>query len=842
MADPGVRLAGSGRLAVARSLLTGEWRDARLRLAAGVLALALGLALMVAIFLVNASALDEFDGAVRRLAGGADLIVRGPREGFDEALYPRLRRWPGVRAVSPELEIDAALAAGGNLRVYGLDPFRVGDVNAPLAAALAPHVLGLLRADAIVLSAGAARALCSRTCESLSLRVGAGLVRLRVIGVLSDGALPGTAAVMDIGSAQWALARTGRLSLLKVRAGDAGGVADLARELAAVLPAGVWVETPDADSARTAAVTRAYRLNLNLLALVALLTGAFLVYATAALSVERRRPAIGLVRALGAPARTVLGVLLAEGAVEGLIALVPGLGLGVALATLALAHAGADLGGGYFRGAPALHLHPLALAGFAALTVVAAALGAVLPARRALGLPIAAALRATAVAPDAAGAGRPLAVAGLGLIVALAGLALPTVRGLPFGGYVSIAGLLLGGLSLVPLATARLARAFGEPRSALAGLARAQIAGRGRRLEFTLGALLVSFSLMVAMAVMVHSFRVSFLDWLDAVLPADLNLRAPLGTSTAYWDEATGPRLRAVPGVAAVELRVEDSVALAPAQPPVALIARPLGAALRGVPLLRWAPVPAGETAIYVSEAVVDLYGWQPGRRVVLPLGGVARTVWVAGVWRDYARSFGAIVIDLDRYRALGGRAPVNAAQLWLEAGADAGLVAARVAALTHANAPGEVLSTAAIRARSVAIFDRAFALTYALLAISVGVGLLGTGFVLGAEVLARRAEFGLLRHLGLGRRDVLRLLAIEGGAQGLAAALAGVLLGLAQSLVLVYVVNRQSFHWSIGLAVPWPLLTVAACTLVAAAAVTARLAARGALGVDALRAVREDA
>ena len=346
MTDAGQRLPVAGHAAVARALLIGEWRDGRARLVAGVLALALGLALMSAIFLVNASALDEFDGAVRRLAGSADLIVQGPRVGFDEALYPVLRHRPGVRAVSPELEVQAALSGGGTLLVHGLDPFRVADVNAPLAAALAPYALGLLKADAIVLSAATARALCAPPCASLRVRVGTQTVTLRVIGVLADGVLPGTAAVMDLGSAQWTLARLGRLSQLKLRAAEGVAVAALSATLGRDLPAGIWIETPAADSARTAALTRAYRLNLNLLALVALLTGAFLVYAIAALSVERRRPAIGLVRALGTPAPTVLAVLVAEGAAQGMLALLPGLGLGIVIASLALEHFGADLGGG----------------------------------------------------------------------------------------------------------------------------------------------------------------------------------------------------------------------------------------------------------------------------------------------------------------------------------------------------------------------------------------------------------------------------------------------------------------------------------------------------------------
>ncbi len=849
MAEPGSpRWTWRALAAGAVALSAGELAHGRARALVGVLALAVGVALMVAIYTVNASALEAFEHGVREFAGTADLIVRGPRAGFDEALYPRLRALAGVDNVSPELEVTAALGDGGTLSLRGLDPFRLAALDPALAAALGPDALALLGADTVVLSAAAAARHCPVPCRSLGVRIGTAPRALTVIAVLPESAVAGEVALMDIGTAQWTFDRLGWLSVLRVRAAAGVARATLAATLAAEVPPGVVVETPDADAERGAVLSRAYRLNLNLLALVALLTGGFLVYATRALSVGRRLAVIGVLRALGVPRSALRGLLVGEGALLGLVAAGPGIVTGLALAALVLRLVGADLGGGYFRGAPTLSVHVLPLVGFAALAVLAAAAGAWLPARRALGVPVARALKGAGV-----DAGEPerrgVAAVALGAaVVALLGLALPSPAGLPLGGYLSIAALLVAAISLVPVLGTAILAVVPAPAGPVVALPKARLRADRARLELTLGALIISVALMVAMTVMVFSFRVSFLHWLDAVLPADLNARVPFTTTSAYWPPVTTQALAALPGVARAEFRVEDSVLLAPGRPVVALIARPLGPSGAGsLPLVRRVPasaaaaVDAGVDRVYVSEALVDLYGWQPGDTVVLPLGGARRTVTVAGVWRDYARSFGAITLDLETYHRLGGSALPNAAQFWLAAGADPVAVEREVRRLTGASGPIEVVSTPDIKARSVAIFDRAFVLTYGLLGVAVAVGLLGMGFVLSAEILARRSELGLLRHLGFSRAAVVGLLAVEGALQGVVAAVVGLGLGLLISVILVHVVNRESFHWSIDLSVPGVTLGLAAVVLVAATALTSALVAHAAARGTALSALREE-
>jgi putative ABC transport system permease protein len=236
-----------------------------------------------------------------------------------------------------------------------------------------------------------------------------------------------------------------------------------------------------------------------------------------------------------------------------------------------------------------------------------------------------------------------------------------------------------------------------------------------------------------------------------------------------------------------------------------------------------------------------DLYGYSVGAPLELPLNRGPRRFVVAGIWRDYARSTGSIVISRAAYIAATGDAGANEGSLWLDAGADPARVTAAVRALFPRGDSFETLTGTELRERSLRIFDHAFAVTYALEAIAVAIGLAGIGFAAGSTALARRAEFGMLRHLGVLKRQILALLAIEGLLTSAFGVLYGLILGAALSLVLVFVINRQSFNWSIDFAVPAWQLGLLSLGLVAAAAVTAVIGGSAAAGADAVQAVRED-
>ncbi|MEX1167697.1 MAG: ABC transporter permease, partial [Hydrogenophaga sp.] len=253
--------------------------------------------------------------------------------------------------------------------------------------------------------------------------------------------------------------------------------------------------------------------------------------------------------------------------------------------------------------------------------------------------------------------------------------------------------------------------------------------------------------------------------------------------------------------------------------------------------------------ALYVSEAMVDLHGAQVGQELpALAAAFGARAAhtrfFVAGVWRDYARQHGSVVMDRADYLRLTGDERINDVALHLTPGGNEAQVQTAIRALAASMGADQLIELASaseIRAISLRIFDRSFAVTYWLQAVAIGIGLFGVAASFSAQVLARRREFGLLAHLGLTRRQILGVVALEGLAWTALGALAGLALGLAVSVVLVHVVNPQSFHWTMDLALPWLRLLLLCAAVVLAGTVTAWLAGRAAAGRDAVQAVKED-
>ncbi|MDQ2780492.1 MAG: ABC transporter permease, partial [Pseudomonadota bacterium] len=284
---------------------------------------------------------------------------------------------------------------------------------------------------------------------------------------------------------------------------------------------------------------------------------------------------------------------------------------------------------------------------------------------------------------------------------------------------------------------------------------------------------------------------------------------------------------------------------LAGDRPAVTLIARPLADPAADLPLLE-TPLPEGvvqrgEVGVFVTEAMVSLYDAKPGTLLSLPLGDQTVKARVRGVWRDYARQFGAVAIAAADYRRLSGDDRINDLALWLAPGADTAAVQRALRALLPDPSMLEFASTAELRTLSLRIFDRSFAVTYYLQAVAIAIGLIGIAASLSAQVLARRKEFGLLSHLGLTRWQIVAVVAGEGGAWVAAGTLIGLLLGLAVSMVLVYVVNPQSFHWTMGLVLPWPRLALLAAAVLVAGTATAAFSARRAAGRLAVLSVKED-
>jgi len=841
---------------LAFTLLWREWRHHPWRHGVALLAVALGVALAYSVHLINSSALNEFSTAVRAANGEPDLSLRGPGAiGLSDTLLDAVAADAGVELASPVLEIDtyARTAAGERVavRVLGVDTLLI----APLAPALLPRPaegedrLVFLDPDAAFANAAARQALGAVDGQMLSLQSGPAWQSLRLAGSVAAGGA--ATLVMDIAGAQQHFGALGRLSRIDLRLAPGTEPAALLARLA--LPPGVNAVAPDVAEQRVSQLSRAYRVNLTVLALVALFVGAFLVFSVVSLSVAQRTPGFALLGVLGMDARARQRLVLGECALLGLLGSALGLALGTGMAAAALRLLAGDLGGGYFPGiTPALQFSAPALLGFGALGVASAVVGGWWPARQAQAIAPAQALKGLG---DADGRAPPwwpgLALVALGTAAAF----MPPLFGLPLAAYLGVAALLFGGVALVPAAVHALLALplFGRlQQHALPLLALQRARFQRSTATAAVAGVVASLALSVALTVMVASFREGVDTWLGSVLPADLYARtagSSAASNQAWLPPEFAGQAAALPGVLRVQATRTQPLSLAPGQPSVALVARELSGAGSSVadalPLLD-PPLPAstlqpGEVAVYVSEAMVSLYGATPGSALALPLGAQTLNTRVLGVWRDYARQFGSVAIDQADYRRLTGDTRINDLALWLAPGASLPAVQTALRALAPDPAMLEFAAATELRVLSLRIFDRSFAVTYYLQAVAIAIGLVGIAASLSAQVLARRKEFGLLAHLGLTRAQVVGVVAGEGAAWVAAGTLIGLALGLAVSLVLVFVVNPQSFHWTMDLVLPAGRLALLCAAVLLAGTATAAFSARHATARSAVLSVKED-
>lgn len=819
-------------------------RAYRARQVLAVLAIALGVAMGLAIELVNRSALAEFRRALASINGNADASLRSASGWLDVRFFAQVVNDPRVREAAPILHLPVHLpglenqiAAGGtpqNIEIWGIDLFRAAQVNPGLlpdfAALEQPeHWFG---GDRVYASARLEQRLAqlplgTAVDRGLVLRVRGREHRLHLAGSLAQSTAGRDLLVTDIATLQEASGLPNALSRIDIRWKDpergSNGEALLAALGQDPEGSSLLLVRPDDEAERMSNLSRAYRVNLGILALVALLTGVFIVQSNMQLLASRQLPSLAILGVLGASRAQIARLMRLQALALGAVGALLGTLLGIGLAWILLARTGGDLGSGLIRssgaGIRADAGFLVAVAFYASLGLVVAWLGALLPIRAMHRLSPIAALKGALPTPSVSATALGKLAAGLLGLGAL-GLALEPIGHLPVGAYAALALWLCAGLLALPLLIQQLARVWPR-RNALHWLSRQRALAAPLSLSFSMTGIVASVSLCVAVTLMIGSFRDAVSDWLDHVLPADVYARVLKGE--APLDTVTQQKLAALPGLQRTEFQQVLDISLRPERPAVLLIVRELdpASAQSRLPITGTLRAPHPELpSVWVSEAMVDLYDWQPGSTQGLPLPNAQaneapseRTmqVFVAGVWRDYARQSGSLVIERKQWLKASGQTQLEATDVsWtLDAAAARSSaspepVGALVGAIDPAIASSLEIRTAQdIRQLSMRIFDRSFTVTYALQAVALLIGLLGVTGTLAAQSTTRLKEFAVLRHVGLSRSDCVRLLMLETAAV-LGVALGwGLLLGLALAWILIDWVNPQSFHWSMDMKPP---------------------------------------
>jgi len=776
------------QLALMRWLAISCWRQQPGPLLAAVFAIAMGVALGLGINLVNVSALNEFDNAISDINGDAQYQLTGALDWIDDEVLTVVEQSPDVLAASPIISLSVPIAQGESdspvtLPLVGLDIFRAARVAPSLLPQPDTSFAGgassaVFSDDAVFLSAAAMRMLQLEVGQQLPVLVNGRVVQLTVSGDVPGVDNRSVIAIMDIGAAQWHLGWLGKLSRIDLRLTkgvDAQQWLSQLKQIDSIASARVRLDRPDNTKQRMSNLSRAYRVNLNVLALVALLTGGFIVFAALDLAVTRLIPALSLISVLGATSALRIHLVLMLSVLLGVVGALLGICLGIGLAWILLGLVGGDLGGGFFASTrPSLSLPASSLLLFFTLGVSAAIAGALSPALKLRSLSPAQALK-SGQSLTLATKLSPLLISLILFITGCVLLLLPAINGIPVAAYVAIACWLFAGVLVVSALLGAVAQALSSisftQNHPILMLAIVRLNHAHSRAFPALAGVVASFALVCAMAMMVHSFRVSVDQWLEEVLPASLYVRVPGTAVSAAFSAEDRDRLMAVDGIERIEFARTQDLNIDPERPPVELVARNIEKNNPNASLpitgsvLNAANVRRDCTMIYVSEPASGLYQWQTGDQVNLPLAlnpNDSTCFQVGAIWRDYARQSGAIAIDRSDYIALTDDSTVSSASIWLKDTANDADVIARIRNQLDTLPGVRIRSSEDIRTLSLTIFDRSFAVTYALEAVALLVSLFGVATTYSGEALSRTREFGMLRHLGITRRQIVNLFVYE--------------------------------------------------------------------------------
>ncbi len=794
------------------------------QLAITLLGVSLGVGVFVAMQLAIQSSREAFRVSTETVAGRATHQVTGGATGVADSLVARIRIEGRVRAAAPVVEGIALspLLPRRPLRVIGIDPF----MEAPFRPFLGGGTSGgmdasrlLSVAGGVVISRETAERLGVGEGDPLPLTLPGGEVSLRVIGVFDaedewSRAGLGDLLVVDLSEAQDLFGMGGRLDRIDLILSDHPDEPS-PDDVAALLPPGTRLEPAGSKERAMEQMIRAFDLNLTALSLLALVFGIFLIYNTMTFSVVQRRRLIGTLRALGATRREILGDLLREALVLGLVGSAVGLALGVVMGRGLVRLVTATINDLYFVvSVDGLSLAPGVLLSGALLGVGATFLAAIPPAWEAGTVSPREALarsfvedRVRALVPRAAVAG-----AGLSLLGALVLL-------IPGGGvtlaFVALFVIILGMALLTLPATVLIVAALRPVTLRVGGIIGA-MAARGvvtalSRTAPAVAALVIAVSVSVGLGVMIQSFRGSVVRWLDTTLQADLYISPPSSISNradGRLPEMLREAALSTPGVDAVSTARGQEFSTAYGM--IRLVALELprqGEA--GIEFLNREPgeifarFRRGE-GVFVSEPFAFRNGVAVGDSVQLEGERGELSFPVLGVFRDYGAEMGVIMITRTAYDDDWTDPWITSLALFLEEGTDASRVEAELRARAGPESALLVRSNRALREMSLEVFDRTFTITRVLRGLAFIVAFIAVLSALMALQLERVRELGVLRANGMTPAQCWGLITAQTGIMGLVAGALAVPAGLVLSLVMIFVVNVRSFGWTLQMEVGW--------------------------------------
>ncbi|HEY5779406.1 MAG TPA: FtsX-like permease family protein [Terrimicrobiaceae bacterium] len=825
-----------------RQVVRQAWRHPLLT-GLNILGIALGITVFLAVQIANRGAIASFQAAAELTTGRAHLEIRG---NLDDDILPTIAAFPGVKAATPIVEgvVTFPDAPGEYLRILGVDPFTGREVFPFQLQTAGSSTLDLEKwladPDVIAVQTGFTKT------GSIQVLAGTMLRTLRPAFAFKPDAFTQTdprLAAMDIGWAQELFGSAGRISSILVLLDEPSEVEAVADGLRKIVPADARVALPAARSEEMKAMLGAFQLNVTAMSLVSLVVGMFLICNSVGASVIRRRVDIAILRANGATRGEVRRLFLCEAALEAAV----GVALGIWLAPLLAGWIAQPVSQSISSLYELVRVENTSLTDRQMLEAIAIGMTAALVAAW---LPASEAAHCDPARILHPGAGievfSPLHKRGLVVAILLIGAAFGLCvysleGGSKYLGFAAAGAIIAGFSLLVPwlaLAVAFFARNFGV----ISRLAANHFARSLHRNTLTIAALAAAIAMTISVTVMIHSFRASVQRWIERTLTADLYIAPAVneiaGSQALLPDEAQSwaegqPDVLEVGTFRELPIRFRD-------QPTTLAVIN--GKARGKLEFL------AGEDAeqafqsgecVAVSESFASRFGVEPRAVISLPTPAGIKEFTVCGVYKDFARDRGTILMHRTLFDRYWHEGQVHSLALKMRDPALSGPVGEAFRARFGHQGQFVLYDNAALRQRVFEIFDETFAVTSVLRGIAIIVAVAGVLFSLSALVIEREREIGVLRAMGASRTQVLGVFLTEAALLGFTSALSGLASGGALAMVLTWIINKAFFGWTIDLNYPALPLVTTPLWIVGVAFLAALLPAWRAANIAPARAVR---
>ena len=834
-------------LSSVRYLLHRPWQ-----MALSVLGITLGVAVVVAIDLGNQSAKHAFSLSSGAVTGKATHQIVGGPAGLPEDVYRALRLELGARNSAPVVEGYARLHDGKTLQLLGIDPLSDAQFRPYTGSAASPYPSNnrssspanfttslLATPNTALTSVETAESLALKPGDALTLGIADKRLSVEIVALIEpQNSLSAESLrnilITDISTAQELLGLEGRLSRIDLIAQQDERGERLLERISASLPPEAAIQSSAARSETVAQLTRSFDRNLFIISMLGLIIGAFLIYNTMTFSIVRRRPIIGSLRALGVTRQQVFAVVLGEALAIGVVSSIIGVLLGILIGRGLVQVITQNINDLFFVvSVQELAIPAWSLAKGALLGILATLAAAFVPALEATGIPPREALsrshletRLKSAVPLASAVGLILIAVGIALII------LP-VDTLTFT-FIGLASLILGCAALTPICIVLvsksispvLARMFG----ALGAAPARGIVSSLSRTAVAIAALAVAISITISIDTMVKSFRATVEQWLNTSLssdiyisPASLRLeRSGVGLTPSILESVS-----AIDGVESVSTVRNVRVHSPDGEVDLLVVGTTADRFARyntfkeGDPALFWDDLRTGD-AVAVSEPFANLNDKPVGSIVTLHTAEGERDFRIAGIYYDYNFSgSGRVLMSRDAYRRF--YHDDNFSGIGITASEEIS-PSELIPAIESAIGAGQqivIRSNADLKAAAMEVFDRSFAITSVVYVLSISVAFIGVLSALMAMQMERALEFGTLRVIGFTPRQVWLIFTSQTALMGLIAGLLSLPLGLIEAAVLIFVVNRRSFGWSMDMEI-YPLVLVQAVVIAVAAALLA--------------------